>query len=296
MKTGVATAQKQQRQLGPLQAKLNDLSGKIEAAKVRLESYQFDQEAHTKLQQLLKELSATRDSLQPEVARLEREHTASVKKLADIGVAISAKEAELDAATKLHTTTKDQRDLLVKEVAQLREDKRTLKAGKTQKSAVTRGEISADIVQAQKELKHVTDLLTSRSNKAKALKTKEDRYATIVAAIESADAALVKVNGNIKQREADEIKAKAKVDELEAQLLQMRTDFDAECKKKTTALNLREKGLEEREGDVVRREQWNDKRTGLLRNAKTELEEIHGRPLRHIVIPPAEDPEAATKK
>jgi chromosome segregation ATPase len=286
MKTGVAKSQQEQRQLGSLRAELKSLSDKIESAKKRLESYQFDQDAHTRLQELLAELSAQRDRLAPEVVRLERERKVIESQIEILNKSISAKQADLDAVTKLHGTTKEQLDTYREEIRILKLDRESLIASSKSSKVLKNSETGRQLEAASNALTQVNNLLARRQKKADDLADVEKRHDDLIGAIAEAQTAKDALDRTLKDMDAEKIKKQNALNDLDKELEEKRAAFNKECQEKEVALRLREKDLDERAGDLNRREQWHNKRSGLLRQAKSELEEIHGKPLRHIVIPP----------
>lgn len=291
MSTGIATAQKEQRQFRTLKDELKDLSTKIDRAKTMLESFQFDQTQHEALKQLLIDLEASKAALEPQVRTLGTRHTSLTNAIAAIEARIKPMQEKLDAMVAQHKDTKEAHDALKEQIRQLKIEKADLVSSKRKELKDQLGGINRDKDAANAVLKDLNTAIGVAKRKAEGLKAKAKKHDDLVAAIEAAQGRLDTINKSIVNRTADQKRAQKALDDLDAELAAKRAKFDDYVKQRETAFNLRDKDFEVREGDLNRREQWHNKRSGLLRQAKAELEEIHGRPLRHIVIPPDLNPE-----
>lgn len=285
MTPGVLKAQKEQRQFKSLKDTLSELGTKIEAAKKRLADYQFDTAEHARLTELLKDLSALKATLEPEVRALQTRHASLTEQISRIDAQLKPKQEKLEELTRMGAAAKEIRDTLKEEIRQLKLAKTDLTSSKREKLRKDIAEIEGDKVEANKALKAVNQAISKALAKSKALNGKAKRHDELMGLIAQATKALGELEENIRTRTAAHKRAVDLLEATEAEIAKLRTDFDAECRKKDIALKLKEKDLEQREGDVNRVKEWNKKRLGLLRDAKTELEEIHGRPLRHIIIP-----------
>lgn len=289
MTPGVSKAQTEQRQFKTLKDELAILSTKIEAAKKRLNNYQFDTEEHARLVKLLSDLNATKATLEPEVRALQACHKTLTDKVGDVDKKIAAKQLLISELDTKHADTKKTHATLTEEVRQLKIEKADLVSSKREELRKDLAGIEADKVEANKALKAVNQAVSKALKKSKALGPKAKKHDELTGAIKRAQIKLDGIESNITARTAAHKRADEAATALEAELDAKRKAFDEECHKWDVALKLKEKDLEEREGDANRVTQWNKKKAGLLRQAKMELEEIHGKPLRHIIIPPDEE-------
>lgn len=280
---GAAIAKQEQHQRSTLKDELNRLSGQIEAAKRRLETYKVDQAEYDKLLKLLEGLRAQRDALREELRFLERRQRkadADLKKTERKLATASERLAAIEGSDKPAA-----HKALAAEVERLTGERDALVGAARSGHKEEISDIAKDTAEARRVLASLNTAVGKARKDLSSMSADQKKHKQLLADIEAAHDSLDELGRTIKARETEQKKADQKLADTRAQIEQERKDFDAECHKKDVALKLRGKDLDDREGEVGRQVQWTKERTGKLRQAKTEIENFHGKVLKHIIIP-----------
>lgn len=284
----VAKSKKEQREYGSLKVELARIGDLIEKGKSRLASLAVDEKEEKRLLEALPQLQKQEQEILATISRLRGQET-EARAAADRAKRDFEKvDGAYKATSTLHGEATGKTAHVGRQVNNLEQTKASLEASTKEKTREKTGKESKDIVDANSELGRIRAEITQATKELEDMTTNRKKAKEISADLTAANKRLKDLSGEIAGLE--KVKgAKAKqVDALDESMAKKRQTHDEYIAAENKKLADREKGLLEREGDVNRQKQWIIGKAGLLRQAKRELEEFHGKILRHIVIPDIE--------
>lgn len=289
MKNGVASAQEDQRQFGTLKAELARLGSLIEGSKARLASYQFNAEEEARVIAALSDMTAQKADLENELRDLRTQRVIEGRSLEQITIALKDAKKKYEEYSALSSGRKDEAQRLKNDVHELTKQKADHTASRTESTRQRTAQANASIATLQQTITDLTNAIAQGTKEINGMAADRAAASALKASIATAEKRLKKITDEITRAERMTQDTHTKKAAVEAEIADERAAFEAYKKAETVTLNLREKDLEHREGELSRFTEWLKKKAGLLRDAKRELEEFRGRPLNHIVVPADEE-------
>lgn len=285
MSTAVSQVKDERAQYSSLKAELARLSSLIEAAKKRLESYQFDTAEADRVGSLLAELKKKKSALEADIRTATAQKKSKDRELGRIDTRLKVLKTKLDELEGVRGVEESKRKTLRDECAQLKKDKAALLENSRESRRVALQEISKKIADAADHLRDLNGEIDTKRKRLQHMDTTLSEEKALVARMKTRILSIENLDKEIAFREKILEGKKREIAGADVSMSTKREAHDAAIAKDWVDIRLARKDLEDREGQVNFLLNNLKDKAGLLKQAKQELEAFHGKQLRHIIIP-----------
>lgn len=287
--SGLSTAKADREQLGSLKAELARIGDLIETGKRRLKNLEIDAAEEARLRDVLPQLKKSEEILRDSIARLTAAETQARNGTQRATGSLKAVSDAYKSTSELHAAATGRKARAERQVEILEGDAEAIKAGNRERGREEISKTDPAIVSANTILAKVRSDIASAKRQLATMDSKRKAHTRISNDIENLTNRAKKLDRKILDGERKLKKTEASIADVDAEIYRKRKAFDAECAKKTSDIDAREKDLMQREGTLDRVKKWVKEKGGLLKQAKTEIENYHGKALNHIIIPELDD-------
>lgn len=289
---GVSIAQEEQRQYKSLKSELARLSGLIKTAEGRLAAMTIDEAEEQRLTASLVTLRRQHQELTDSVRALSGQKIAGDRELARAETAAKKAKEKYEQYSGLSETVKNKLDDSRNRLEHVRKDTAAAIASARVAAAQKVADIRKSVESAKAELKVVVNEIAAAKKELAGMAANRAKNNVLAAGIPGKERTSAKLDEDIAAKERELAEKTSKVVLVDEVIAGKWDAFQKKCVTRETSIALATKDIEDREGRVSFAKENLRSKAALLRGAKQDLEQFHGKQLRHIVIVADEDIDA----